>query len=273
MRRILIIILVLTWVRAGYANEEISVDLPGGATMEFAWIEPGTFTMGSPESEPGRDDDEGPLHEVTISRGFWLGKYEVTQAQWEGVMESNPSKNLGANLPVEQISWHSVQSFIRRLNEAAGDSLYRLPSEAEWEYAARAGTTTRWSFGDDENQLDDYAWYGGNNSPWGTKAVGSKRMNPWGLYDMHGNVYEWVQDWYGGYSSASSVDPAGAAAGSYRVIRSGFFARLARFVRSALRDGGDPSDQYDNVGVRLLKMGSDPTAATPQSWGRIKANP
>ena len=169
------------------------------------WIEPGTFLMGA--ADLGFTE-----HEVTISRGFYLGKYEITQGQWESVMGSNPSYFGGSNRPVEQVSWNDVQEFIGRLNEAAGEEVYRLPTEAEWEYACRAGTTTRWSFGDDEGQLGEYAWYTGNNSPYGTKEVGTKRPNPWGLYDMHGNVWEWCQDWYGSYTSDSQIDPAGPAA-------------------------------------------------------------
>ena len=192
-----------------------TVSLPGGTAMEFVWIEPGLFLMGSSASEEGRSDDEGPQHRVTISKGFWLGKHEITQAQWKSVMGNNPSKFRGENQPVEQVSWDDVQQFVRKLNQAEGEPRYRLPTEAEWEYACRAGTTSRWSFGDDERQLGDYAWYSGNNSPNRTKEVGKKRPHPWGLYDMHGNVWEWCQDWFGSYSSASQIDPTascGAAA-------------------------------------------------------------
>jgi len=158
MKRMRIVALLLTWVSVGYANEEIIVDLPGGATMAFVWIEPGTFTMGSPSSEPGRWDDEGPQHEVTISRGFYLGKFEVTQGQWQAVMGTRPWAGESyvrenPNHPAVYISWNDVQAFIQKWNEAAEDSLYRLPTEAEWEYACRAGSVTRWSFGDDESQL------------------------------------------------------------------------------------------------------------------------
>ena len=149
-------------------------------SLEFVWIEPGTFMMGSPESEPGRSSREGPLHEVEISRGFWLGKYEVTQEEWASVMGSNPSRYTGdSRRPVERVSWNDVQAFIAKLNDAAGDSLYRLPSEAEWEYACRAGTTTPYAYqvSDPNPSLDDYAWYDGNNSPSGTKVVGQKKAN------------------------------------------------------------------------------------------------
>jgi len=253
MKRMRIVALLLTWVSVGAANEGIIVDLPGGAAMAFVWIEPGTFTMGSPSSEPGRYLIEGPQHEVTISQGFYLGKYEITQGQWESVMGRNPSYYSGANRPVEQVSWYDVHTFIHALNEAGGDSLYRLPTEAEWEYVCRAGTTTRWSFGDDESLLGEYAWYSGNNSPSGTKDVGTKRPNPWGLHDMHGNVYEWMQDWYGDYSSDSQTDPTGPATDSYRVSRGGGFYGLAQNVRSALRYYARPSTRYNVLGARLLR--------------------
>ena len=236
-----------------------SFSLPGGGEMAFVWIGPGVFQMGSPESEEGRDSDEGPLHEVELSRGFWLGKYEVTQGGWEAVMGDNPSYFEGdARRPVERVSWYDVHEFIGRLNAAAGDSLYRLPSEAEWEYACRAGTSTRWSFGDDEGRLGDYAWYDGNNDPWGTKAVGGKLPNPWGLYDMHGNVYEWVQDRfsydYDYYKSSPRVDPPGPTSGSFRVFRGGIFASYARGVRSAARDRVSPGYRDSRIGVRLLRI-------------------
>ena len=238
---------------SGEADGEMTVSLSDGAAMEFVWIEPGTFLMGSPSSESGRYDNEGPQHRVTISKGFWLGKYETTQAQWKSVMGNNPSKYRGENHPVEQISWDDVQQFIRKLNQAEGESRYRLPTEAEWEYACRSGTTSRWSFGDDESQLSDYAWYGGNNSPSGTKEVGRKLPNPWGLYDMHGNVYEWCQDWFGNYSSKNQTDPTGPASGSDRVGRGGNFGNLARNVRSADRDYFSPDYRYSYIGARLLR--------------------
>ena len=277
MKRILIAALLLAWVSVGNANEEITVELAGGATMEFVWIEPGTFTMGSPESEEGREENEGPQHEVTISQGFYLAKYEVTQGQWEGVMGNNPSYHKGKNFstdtnrPVEKVSWHDVQSLIHALNEAAGDSLYRLPSEAEWEYACRAGTTTRWSFGDDESQLGDYAWHSRNNSPPGTKEVGTKLPNPWGLYDMHGNVWEWCEDWDDGYSSGTQVDPTGPSTGSLRVGRGGSFYPFSLIsTRSANRESVSPDTRGDGIGARLLRMEPKLTNVSPESWGQIK---
>ena len=242
-------------------GQEQTFSLPGGASMEFVRIEPGTFQMGAPSSESGRWDDEGPVHEVEISRGFWLGKYEVTQGEWEAVVGSNPSSYTGnARRPVEMVSWNDVHEFIGRLNDAAGDSLYRLPSEAEWEYACRAGTSTRWSFGDDESRLGDYAWYDCNDGC-NTKAVGGKLPNAWGLYDMQGNVWEWVQDWFewGYYNTSPRVDPPGPTSGAHRVGRGGSFAYTARHLRVANRIDASPDYRDDVAGFRLLRMDSGQT--------------
>jgi len=193
--------------------------------MEFVLIPAGEFVMGSPLDEEGRDSDEGPVHHVTIKNPFYMGIYEVTQKQWREIMGDNPSYFTGYdNLPVEQVSWDDVQEFIKKLNEKEGTNKYRLPSEAEWEYAARAGTTTRYSFGDLESKLGDYAWYG-DNSGGKTHPVGQKKPNSWGLYDMHGNVWEWVQDCFhcDDYSGAPADGSAWVVAcefgGAYRVNR------------------------------------------------------
>ncbi len=242
-----------------------SFTLPGGASLEMVWIEPGTFQMGSPSSERGRGSNEGPVHGVTISQGFYLGKYEVTQEQWESVMGTRPWQGQnyvrsGSNYPAVYVSWADAQGFIRRLNASQTSNVYRLPTEAEWEYACRAGTTTRWSFGDYESQLTHYAWYRDNAWDVGEQyahLVGTKRANPYGLYDMHGNVWEWVQDWYDGayYRSSLSVDPQGPSSGSRRVVRGGGFGYRARFVRSADRASGSPSDRSSGGGFRLLREG------------------
>ncbi|MBI2503038.1 MAG: formylglycine-generating enzyme family protein [Candidatus Latescibacteria bacterium] len=273
MKILLIGLIVALSSGSGYANEEITADLPGGAQMEFAGIEPGTFTMGDAES------GYAP-HQVTISKGFYLGRYEITQEQWKAVMGTSPwsvdsSVRENPNHPAVYISWNDVQAFIHKLNQAAGDSLYRLPSEAEWEYACRAGTTTRWSFGDDESQLKDYAWYEENANREGlvdAHAVGTKLPNPWGLYDMHGNLWEWVQDWYGIPSSGAQIDPQGPSSGKAGLLRGGSFFREARALRSASRTSAGPHDNKGNVvGARLLRMGPKiGTAVTPQSWGQLK---
>ena len=245
----------------GSSGQERSFSLPvldgyARLSMEFVWIEPGVFQMGSDDG----DSDERPVHEVEISRGFWLGKYEVTQGEWESVMGRNPSYFEGdARLPVETVSWNDVQEFIAKLNAASGSSVYRLPTEAEWEYACRAGTQTRWSLGDDDgddaSQLDKYAWYDCNDGC-DTKVVGRKGPNGWGLYDMHGNVWEWVQDWYssGYYNSSPRVDPPGPTSGSDRVVRGGRFGDIAQSVRSAYRYNSSPDNRYIFLGVRLVRI-------------------
>ena len=178
------------------------------------------------------------------------------------------------NNPAAYISWNDMQVFIHSLNQAAGDSLYRLPTEAEWEYACRAGTTMRWSFGDDESQLGQYAWYLDNAC--GVEecyphAVGTKLPNPWGLYDMHGNVAEWVQDWRWPYPSDAQTDPQGPDKGNSRVLRGGSAGTTASVARSANRYGVGPGDHAGGLGARLLRIGPIPgTAVTPQSWGEVK---
>ena len=183
--------------------ETITVDLPGGATMDMVRVAPGTFTMGSPADEPERWNSEGPEHEVTIPQGFYLGKYELTQGQWESVMGTTPWEadtvrvQHSPNNPAVHISWYKVQDFIDSLNVAEGDWMYRLPTEAEWEYACRAGTETIWSFGDDGAQLGQYAWFADNATNVGevyAHEVGTKLPNQLALHDMHGNVYEWCRD-------------------------------------------------------------------------------
>jgi formylglycine-generating enzyme required for sulfatase activity len=249
---------------------------PAVPEMEFVRIEPGTFVMGSPFAETGRYDDEAPRHEVTISRGFWLGKYEVTQAQWLAVMGRNYSEPRGSccmNMPVNKASWGDVQEFLRKLNQAAGRELYRLPTEAEWEYACRAATTTPWSFGDDPSQLGEFAWWGGNSGSRNAAAqeVGRKKPNAWGLHDMHGNVWEWVQDRYGLYSGKAQVDPTGPAwapayayddpkmsrggTPSHRVARGGSYGQAdASQLRSAFRVFVHPLERSRDLGFRLVKM-------------------
>jgi formylglycine-generating enzyme required for sulfatase activity len=217
--------------------------------MDFVLIPAGTFKMGSDTG----DSDEKPVHEVRLSKAFYLGKHEVTQGQWQAVMGSNPSYFKGeATLPVEQVSWEDVQEFLRKLNAKEGGTKYRLPTEAEWEYAARAGSTTAYSFGNDERQLGDYAWYFANSGS-KTHPVGQKKPNAWGLYDMHGNVWEWVQDWYGPYSAGSAVDPAGPSSGSRRVFRGGSWIFDARLCRSAYRYRVTPGSRIHYLGVRLLR--------------------
>jgi formylglycine-generating enzyme required for sulfatase activity len=202
-----------------------------------------------------RYNQEKPVHEVTISQPFYLSKYEVTQGQWEKIMGNNPSRFTGEpTRPVEQVSWEDVQQFIKKLNKQEKEKgvTYRLPTEAEWEYAARAGATTAYSFGDDPAQLDAYAWCR-NNSEGTTHSVGQKQQNRRGLYDMHGNVWEWVQDWYGTYPAVAVTDPQGPDTDSYRVIRGGGWYGAAGDCRSANRYYAGPGDRDDYLGFRLLR--------------------
>ncbi|MDR1922574.1 MAG: formylglycine-generating enzyme family protein [Candidatus Adiutrix sp.] len=221
--------------------------------MEFVLIPAGSFTMGADKNFEKANDWETPAHRVTISQPFYLGKYEATQSQWEAVTGYNPSWFKGQNNPVEQVSWEDVQVFIEKLNQKEGGNKYRLPTEAEWEYAARAGTTNIYSFGDDAEALGRYAWYGEDAYSGSTHPVGQKEPNPWGLYDMHGNVWEWVQDWYGEnyYAGSPATDPQGPPSGSSRVDRGGGFSNDAGSCRSAIRLGVTPVGRIRNLGFRL----------------------
>ena len=181
--------------------------------IEFVLIQPGSFMMGS---EDGRGNEK-PVHKVEITKPYYLSRYPVTQLQWEGVMRKNPSKFKGKEYPVERVSWRDVQAFLKKLKQ--GEGVYRLPTEAEWEYACRAGTTTAYSFGEKASELNEYAWYS-DNSNGSTHPVGQKKPNPWGLYDIHGNVWEWVQDWYasdyyGQFQNQTAIDPQGPENGAY----------------------------------------------------------
>ena len=204
-------------VAASSAGKEITL-------FEFCPIHAGTFKMES--------------NEVKMDQDFYLGKYPVTQQQWEAVMGNNPSNFKGGSLPVETVSWDDAQIFIHKLNQLSGKKLYRLPTEAEWEYACRAGTTSEYYFGDDASQLGEYAWFGGNSGQT-THPVGQKKPNEWGLYDMAGNVWEWTDSWYD-------------SSRSYRVIRGGSWFPSAVFCRSARRSYYSPDDRNDDVGFRLV---------------------
>lgn len=222
--------------------------------MEFMKIPAGEFDMGSPSNEAGRIVNEGPVHHVKISSEFYMGKYEVTQKQWREVMGSSPSNFKGDTLPVENVSWNDIQDFIKKLNEKEGGSKYRLPSEAEWEYAARAGTTSRYFFGDDDSNLGDYAWYS-ENSGSKTHEVGQKKPNPWGLYDVYGNVGEWVQDtWKVGYQGAPTDGSSWEIGGrNTRVQRGCSWAIYALDCRSAFRGFWSINFPGDDGGFRLVR--------------------
>ena len=237
-------------IARGLEVEAASRELINSLGMEFVRIEAGEFVMGSTNG----GSDEAPVHRVRLSQAFDLGKYEVTQAQWEAVMGTNPSdfSACGGTCPVESVSWEDVQTFIGKLNALERVGAYRLPTEAEWEYAARAGTQTAYSFGEDAGDLDRYGWYD-ENSDTRTHPVGRKRPNGWGLYDVHGNVWEWVADWYGGYSSDLVTDPHGSATGAGRVYRGGGWNSPTRYCRAPNRLYDAPGDRINSLGFRLAR--------------------
>ena len=217
--------------------------------IEYVLVEPGAFKMGA----GNLTDAEKPVHAVQISRPFLIGKYPVTQAEYEKVMGKNPSHfKKGPYYPVERVSWHKAQQFIEKVNEQEPGC--RLLTEAEWEYACRAGSEAAYSFGDNVDKLAEYAWYGERHAEGSTHRVGSKRPNRWGVYDMHGNVWEWVADWYGPYSAFTVHDPRGPESGSLRVMRGGSWCYSARYLQSAYRIGNDPKDKGNGLGFRLARM-------------------
>ena len=220
------------------AGETKRIVLPGGVAMEMVWCPPGNFLMGSPADESGRHQ-----HWVTLTEGFWMAKYAVTQKQWKSVMENNPSHFMGDNLPVECVSWNDCQEFCQK----AGNGL-RLPTEAEWEYACRAGSAGAYG---GTGRVKEMGWYDALSSGQ-THPVGEKRPNAWGLYDMHGNVWEWCADWYdsGYYAKSPGVDPKGSASGKSRVLRGGCYWDDPRRCRSASRNCFNPSSRGRNFGFR-----------------------
>ncbi|MCW5206790.1 SUMF1/EgtB/PvdO family nonheme iron enzyme [Desulfobulbus sp. F5] len=227
-------------------GDSINDDATG---MKLAYVPSGCFMMGSSTDDEGHENDEGPVHKVCVD-SFWMGQYEVTQGQWEKVMGANPSKfKKGGNYPVERVSWNDVQDFIKKLNSSTGKS-YRLPTEAEWEYACRANSPGKYCGGDD---IDALAWHSKNSGD-STHPVGGKQGNGFGLYDMSGNVYEWCADWYGKdyYASSSQSNPVVPNSGSNRVIRGGAWLSPLRFGRAAFRNWSRPDNSEGYLGFRLV---------------------
>ncbi|MBI4557237.1 MAG: formylglycine-generating enzyme family protein [Candidatus Hydrogenedentes bacterium] len=220
---------------------------------DFVWIAPGEFTMGSPDTEAGREPDE-TQYRVTLSSGYWLAKYEVTQEQWQAVMGANPAifaTLRDPKLPIENVSWDEVQLFIKKLNAAEGTD-FRLPTEAEWEYGCRAGTSAAFSFGEGNARLGECAWYKENGQTL-THPVGTKQPNALGLYDMHGNVKEWCQDWAGPYPVGPATDPQGPETGTARIYRGGSWGTDGATCRSADRSFLAPTKQGSDLGFRLCR--------------------
>ena len=232
---------------------DLSVDLGRGVKMDFVLIKAGSFMMGSEKGNA----NEKPVHKVTITKPFYIGVYEVTQAQWKALMGDNPSLQKGDDLPVENVSWEDCQGFLAKLKEKAGKGMMcRFPTEAEWEYACRAGAKTEYSFGDDVGSLEDYAWFGANSQN-ENHPVGQKKPNAWGLYDMHGNVSEWCSDWFDAayYAKSPPEDPKGPASGEFRIARGGSWRDDAGSTRSASRYWLVPSRTFsdsDRVGCRVV---------------------
>lgn len=212
--------------------------------IELVWIHPGRFLMGSTEGE----GYERPVRQIALTAGFWMGKFEVTQAQWSSVMGYNPSgfSKCGDNCPVENISWDEAQQFVARLNAKNDGFIYSLPTEAEWEYAARGGTV-----GEYAGDLDRMAWYD-RSSKGRTQPVGHKEPNAFGLYDMHGNVWEWCADWYGEYNRTALTDPRGPAKGKWRILRGGSWKEKPKYLRSAFRGLLTPGSKGKHVGLRVV---------------------
>lgn len=237
---------------------KIEDEIAEGVSMKMIYIPPGEFMMGSVEGEKSRDEDtESPVHKVSIREGFYIGIYEVTQEQWQSVMNENPSNFKGYNHPVERVSWNDVMAFIAKLNKKAGKDVYRLPSESEWEYAYRAGTATRFYWGNDneDRKIEAYAW-NRNNSGNKTHPVGAKEPNKWGLYDMSGNVYEWCEDdCHGSYKNAP-IDGTSWVENprdDERVLRGGSWFSNPKFCRAASRDAIFPVSRKNSIGFRLVR--------------------
>ena len=232
------------------SGNTITIPVKDGISIDMVRVEAGTFTMGATREMKKPNDDEKPTHQVTLTNDYYIGKYEVTQALWQAVMGNNPSYFKGDNLPVERVSWDDCQDFLSKLNRITGKT-FRLPTEAEWEYAARGGKKSRGYQYSGSKNLSDVAWYKDNGGS-KTHAVGTKQPNLLGIYDMSGNVYEWCQDRYGEYNSSSQVNPTGANSGYSRVFRGGNCFRYARYCRSSCRYNNTPGYRFYNLGLRLV---------------------
>ena len=242
-----------------FNNYQTEKKISNSIGMEFVYVPPGTFLRGSPPDEPGRQSDEKQQW-VTLTNGFYMQTTEVTQGQWKAVMGVPPLYIIKCNdnCPVERVSWNDAQEFIHKLNKLEGTHNYRLPTEAEWEYAARAGSKTAFANGDIsildcgyDLTLNEIGWYCGNSKTYPHHPVAQKNPNAWGLYDMHGSVSEWCMDWYGDYSAGSVTDPIGPSIGTERVLRGGGLADDARTCRSANRISLRPDIIFDYIGFRL----------------------
>ncbi|HUF61580.1 MAG TPA: formylglycine-generating enzyme family protein [Verrucomicrobiales bacterium] len=284
------------WFGGKGTAEEMVFDLGNGVELTLCWCPPGKFLMGSPATEAGRREDE-VQHEVTLTRGFWMAKTETTQAQWKALMGDNPSHFQGDRLPVESVSWDESKAFAATLTERLRQEgklepgwKFRLPTEAQWEYACRAGTTTAYYTGDGEQDLGRAGWYEGNSRSKPSKfkewfrrlplvggwirggsmsvpvlqSVGGKAENAFGLQDMHGSVWEWCEDWFAPYPQGRLVDPTGPPSGPARVGRGGSWGLSAGVCRSASRSGLRPEGSSGNLGFRVAVVPGPAMEPMPQ---------
>jgi formylglycine-generating enzyme required for sulfatase activity len=234
-------------------------DGKGMVEQRMRWIKLGEFMMGSPKGEKGREN-ESPQHPVTLTQGYWLADSQVTQELWTSIAGKNPSRFPGDTNPVEQISWSECQKWLQNVLKRVPTLNLSLPTEAQWEYACRAGSTSAYCFGDDPKELSKYGWFN-ENSRLKTHPVKQLQPNEWGLYDMHGNVWEWCSDWWGDYPANAQSDPTGPTKGTSRVLRGGSWPHPARSLRSACRLGYDRGSRYEDLGFRLLSsaLGAEPS--------------
>ena len=234
-----------------------AVDSKNFAGIKFIFIQSGCFQMGNDDPPTDRTVGETPSHRVCIEKSFYMGETEVTQKQWQDVMGSNPSKSKVEDKPVDRVSWNDIQEFLQKLNAKDGGTFFRLPTEAEWEYAARAGSDDDYSYGDNPGSLANYAWFGNLGYKGTPHEVAQKQPNDWGLYDMHGNVWEWCQDYYDQkyYNQRPANDPQGASSGKNRVSRGGSWGDKGMNTRAASRYGDTPDVVGENVGFRVVTAG------------------
>jgi formylglycine-generating enzyme required for sulfatase activity len=255
---------VAIWNTPPKPPEELKLDLGGGVSMRLVEVPAGKFTMGAALNDPDRQPNEMPTHEVTISRAFFMGAYEVTQQQYKQVMGENPSKFQRPDGPVDRVTWGDTVEFCKKMSAAVGRTV-RLPTEAEWEYACRAGSRERFCFGDDAEKLGEYAWFGAPDGA--THPVGQKKANRFGLYDMHGNVWEWCQDRYepNYYANGPNVDPQGPETAENRVVRGGACQNTAKFCRSAYRRDYAAYEKLDIYGFRVVVVAAGGGSTVPGS--------
>ncbi|HDS85643.1 MAG TPA: formylglycine-generating enzyme family protein [Phycisphaerales bacterium] len=230
----------------------MNLDIESGVSMPLVCVPAGGFEMGSPDQEEGHEAEESPLHHVQLTKDIWMGQCPVTQRQWQAVKgRYRDQDDQEADCPAVQVSWNDAQAFAEAMNKLFPSIRFRLPTEAEWEYACRAGTTTRFAGGDTEADLAAAAWYAGN-SEGRVHPVGGRRPNTWNLYDMHGNVFEWCSDWEGPYPLKTAIDPLGPDMETKRIMRGGCFKCPPPYYRSANRYSGLPDHRSTNIGFRLV---------------------